>query len=196
MSCGQMHECWSGYAECVCLDPLRVTFAACSMLRDSIDPQLGMCSSLHLNEAAFIAHVTHCSPHTFSDDVVAGPGRDALDQALVISQASKQAASQESSHAESISQLQQQAIELSTAAGVPVEGLSSQISLTARPFKGPESKQLALNKLTQLQAMAQQHAAKLQVAFMHQPFVVCASALCDEAVGDEPHNICLSGKSM
>ena len=144
----------------------------------------------------FVAHTSKCSEHTFSDDVAAGPGKDALDQALVISQASKQVASQESSHAESISQLQQQAIELSTTAGVPVESLSSQVSLSARPVKGTESKQLALNKLTQLQAMAQQHAAKLQVAFMHQPFVVRAIALCDEAVGDEPHNICSSGESM
>lgn len=122
------------------------------------------------------------SLHTFSDDVVAGPGKDASDQGLAISQASKQAASQESSHAESISQLQQQAIELSTAAGVPVESLSSQASLSARLVKGPESKQQALNKLTQLQAMAQQHAAKLQVAFVHQPFIVRAIALADEAV--------------
>ena len=74
------------------------------------------------------------------------------------------AASETSNHAESIRQLQQQASKLSTEAGVPIEGVSHQLNLAARPQRDAGSKQQALEKLSQLQIAAQQHAAKLQVS--------------------------------
>lgn len=60
-------------------------------------------------------------------------------------------------------------MQASTEAGVPVQEVSHQLRLSDRPDVGAESKRQAFSKLVQLQADAQQHAAKLKVYCYMQP---------------------------
>lgn len=82
------------------------------------------------------------------------------------------------SHAEAIHQLQQQALQASTEAGVQLQDISQQQpSPPQRLSKASDSKQQALSKLLQLQADAEQHAAQLKVR-CHACCQLSAAACC------------------
>lgn len=127
---------------------------------------MGMCHQLHDVTLQFC--LPFCKTSLVNDtSLCSGAQEHASDGARSLSQVSM-AASDAQIHAESIHHLQQQASKLSTKAGLLIEGVSSQLSLAARPQKDAESKQQALEKLTQLQVAAQQHAAKLEVSLQMQ----------------------------
>lgn len=117
-----------------------------------------------------------------------GAQEHASDGARSLSQVSM-AASDAQNHAESIHHLQQQASKLSSEAGILIEGVSSQLGLAARPQKDAESKQQALEKLTQLQVAAQQHAAKLEVSLQMQECYAIFDIVTQHPIADFSYSL-------